>query len=268
MATKTNISILGCGWLGFPLAKKLVSQGYQVKGSTTSVQKLESFTNARINPYVIRLTANTTEGDIKNFIANSEILIVAIPPGLRKENAENFPAKLRTFLSHLKHSSIKNILFISSTSVYPDNNGIALEESVFMPDNEGGKQLLEAEELLKSAFPTTVLRFGGLIADDRHPIYHLSGKVNIAHPDAPINLIHRDDCISIIVRIIAGQIWDETFNAVTPFHPTRKEYYKEVAAKLQLPSPVFNEENPSFGKQVGSGKLLRIMGYDFIHPKL
>ncbi|MEZ7854793.1 MAG: SDR family NAD(P)-dependent oxidoreductase, partial [Cyclobacteriaceae bacterium] len=30
------ISILGCGWLGLPLARQLVQQGHQIKGSTTS----------------------------------------------------------------------------------------------------------------------------------------------------------------------------------------------------------------------------------------
>jgi 3-hydroxyisobutyrate dehydrogenase-like beta-hydroxyacid dehydrogenase len=31
----TKISILGCGWLGFPLAKALLKDGFTVKGSTT-----------------------------------------------------------------------------------------------------------------------------------------------------------------------------------------------------------------------------------------
>mgnify|MGYP003615968040 CR=1 FL=1 len=37
-----KISILGCGWLGFPLAQKLIETGYEVKGSTTSESKLEA----------------------------------------------------------------------------------------------------------------------------------------------------------------------------------------------------------------------------------
>ena len=30
----TQISILGCGWLGLPLAKALLKNGFSVKGST------------------------------------------------------------------------------------------------------------------------------------------------------------------------------------------------------------------------------------------
>ncbi len=37
---KTDNSILGCGWLGKPLAVSLLDEGFNVKGSTTSEEKL------------------------------------------------------------------------------------------------------------------------------------------------------------------------------------------------------------------------------------
>ena len=46
----TKISILGCGWLGFPLAKALLSKGLSVKGSTTSSEKLATLEKAGITP--------------------------------------------------------------------------------------------------------------------------------------------------------------------------------------------------------------------------
>ena len=42
----TKISILGCGWLGLPLAKALIENGFSVKGSTTSTDKLTALENA------------------------------------------------------------------------------------------------------------------------------------------------------------------------------------------------------------------------------
>ena len=41
MSTK-SIAILGCGWLGLPLGKYLVEQGYRVAGSTTRAEKLST----------------------------------------------------------------------------------------------------------------------------------------------------------------------------------------------------------------------------------
>ena len=35
-ASPTTVAILGCGWLGLPLAKHLLAQGHRVLGTTTS----------------------------------------------------------------------------------------------------------------------------------------------------------------------------------------------------------------------------------------
>ena len=41
-----QISILGCGWLGFPLAQALLKAGFSTKGSTTSIDKKEMLEKA------------------------------------------------------------------------------------------------------------------------------------------------------------------------------------------------------------------------------
>ncbi|MGO1586087.1 MAG: NAD(P)-binding domain-containing protein, partial [Mesonia sp.] len=53
---KNKIAILGCGWLGFPLAQKLVKEGYHVKGTTTTSGKLEKLEEAGIQSFLISLT--------------------------------------------------------------------------------------------------------------------------------------------------------------------------------------------------------------------
>ena len=48
-----NIAILGCGWLGFPLAIRLLQAGHKVEGSTTSVMKLQELSEEGIGPHLI-----------------------------------------------------------------------------------------------------------------------------------------------------------------------------------------------------------------------
>lgn len=55
MNGNNKISILGIGWLGFPLAKKLIEIGYDVKGSTTSESKIEVLKTNNIQPFQIEL---------------------------------------------------------------------------------------------------------------------------------------------------------------------------------------------------------------------
>jgi len=249
--------------------------GYLISGSTTSKNKIPILENAGINPFLVTLSAVEGHTEINSFLKNSEILIINIPPKLRGNYTENFVGKIQNIIPFIENSSVKKVLFVSSTSVYADENVTITEESIPNPDTESGKQLLEAEVLLQSNknFQTTVIRFGGLIGADRHPIKFLSGKTNIENPDAPINLIYLDDCIGIIETIIQNAQnenfnWNETFNAVAPFHPTRKEYYTQKAIELNLSLPHFNENKPSIGKLISSEKLEHILGYSFKNIKL
>ena len=265
-----QISILGCGWLGLPLAKSLIEKGYSVNGSTTLVDKISVLKNAGITPFQISLGEDEIKGEIDSFLANSEILIIDIPPKLRGDSKENFVEKIQTLVPFIAKSSVEKVIFVSSTSVYSDDNSTITEALEPRPDSESGKQLLASEKLLQSNtnFKTTVVRFGGLIGDDRHPIKFLAGRKNIENPDAPINMIHQEDCIGIIEEILRQAQndkleWNETFNAVAPVHPSRKDYYTNKAIALNLPLPEFNESKPSIGKWIVSTKIEAVLGYNF-----
>ncbi|WP_395051061.1 SDR family NAD(P)-dependent oxidoreductase [Flavobacterium sp.] len=268
----TQISILGCGWLGLPLAKALLENGLSINGSTTSNGKLQVLENLGIQPFLIALNSKSVSGDIEVFLNGSKTLIIDIPPKLRGNSKEDFVVKIKTLIPFIEKSTIENVLFISSTSVYGDTSTAlsVTEETKTCPETESGRQLVLAEQLLQSNsnFKTTILRFGGLIGEDRHPIHFLAGRTNLENPDAPINLIHQDDCIGIILKILRKNSWNETFNAVTPFHPGRKEYYTQKAKDLNLVPPEFNYENPAFGKTILSSKLENVLGYTFSKPNL
>lgn len=273
-----KISILGCGWLGLPLAKKLIEKGNSVNGSTTSENKLSILEDAGINPFLVILSDPEASGEgaledenvstINIFLAESEILIIDIPPKLRANTDSSrkiFVAKIETLIPFIEKSTIKKVLFVSSTSVYGDQNDLIIEETIPNPETESGKQLLLAEAILQKNqnFETTILRFGGLIGEDRHPVKFLAGKENLENPDAPVNLIRQNDCINIIEEIINQSKWNEVFNAVAPFHPTRKDYYTQKAKEQNLILPKFSTEKSNIKKIISSEKIENILKYEF-----
>ncbi len=269
---RRKTSILGIGWLGFPLAKKLIKIGYNVKGSTTSESKLENLKTNNIKPFQIELSEKEINGNIEGFLDDSEILIIDIPPKLRRNPKENFVEKMKLLITEIEKSTVKNVLFVSSTSVYADGFPIVEidENSIPNPDSDSGEQLLQVEKLLLSNnnFQTTILRFGGLIGEDRHPIKFLAGKTNVENPDAPINLIHQEDCIGIIVEMLNRvqhdrEIGNVVFNAVTPQHPARKEYYTQKAIENNLSLPIFDDSKKSVGKLISSKKVEEVLAYKF-----
>ena len=265
-----QISILGCGWLGLPLAKALLQNGISVNGSTTSTEKLSVLENSRIQPYQIILESESISGNIEPFLQGSETLIIDIPPKLRGNSKEDFIGKIATLIPYIENSAVKNVLFISSTSVYAEDNSIVTEDTKPQPETEGGRQLLAVEHILfrNSHFKTTTLRFGGLISEDRNPIRFLAGRKNIESPKAFINLIHQEDCIGIILKIIEKESWNETYNAVAPFHPSREDYYTKKAIELNLEVPEFNYEMPTFGKVIQSDKVQKKLEYTFTKKNL
>lgn len=265
-----QISILGCGWLGLPLAKSLIQKGFSVKGSTTSLEKILIMQNFGIEAFQLELSEAQINGNIDSFLQNTEVLIIDIPPKLRSISSENFVVKIQNLIPFIEKSSVTKVIFVSSTSVYADDDAIITEASIPNPETESGRQLLETEKLLQgnSNFQTTVIRFGGLIGESRHPIHFLAGRQHIENPEAPINLIHQIDCIGIIERIVKLDIWNEIFNAVVPFHPTRKDYYTQKATEMNLPLPEFNMTKTSIGKTILSDKIQTVLAYKFQNTTL
>lgn len=262
-----NICILGCGWLGLPLAKSLIEKGHSVKGSTTSREKLNTLSSKGIIPYKIQLFEEGVQGDITAFLGNANVLIIDIPPGLRSDPEVNFVAKINRLLSYIEKSGVQKVLFISSTSVFKDEKDFPVYLEEVKPNGiaENALQLIAAEDLLQSSeiFETSILRFGGLIGPGRHPVNYLSGKVDLKDPEGPVNLIHLEDCIGIIEAIIEKDTWGDSFHGVHPTHPTRKEYYSRKAKENSLASMSFNEISSSKGKFIKSNKVEVFLEYQF-----
>ncbi|MBT8238285.1 MAG: NAD(P)-binding domain-containing protein, partial [Croceitalea sp.] len=63
-----TIGIIGCGWLGKPLAKALLAENYKIKGSTTTKDKLKELEAEGINAHWIVLNENSIEGEIDLFL--------------------------------------------------------------------------------------------------------------------------------------------------------------------------------------------------------
>ncbi len=262
-----QISVLGTGWLGLPLSKALIEEGYRVNGATTSENKLEGLKKEGLQAYRVSLTEEGPVGDIISFLEGSETLIINIPPGLRRNPEIDFIAKIRKLIPYIEKSTIQNLLFISSTSVFVESEAFPLISEETLPNavSNAGKQLIKAEHLLQESktFKTTILRFAGLFDSRRHPATMLSRRSSVKNPKAPVNLIHLDDCIGIIKKIIKTNTWKEIFNASFPSHPEKAKYYTAVCKKMQLPIPDYDFDLPSKGKIINSEKLVTQLAYKF-----
>lgn len=259
-----TISILGCGWLGTALGKSLLRKEWKVKGSTSSTQSYNDLEMSGISTFYVKAKPKSIEVDYNSFFS-TDVLIVSFPPTRTDCVEESFPKKIAQVVQKVEELGIKKVLFISSTSVYESINTEVREGDEGNPEKASGRALLEAEKLFTASnkFRTTILRFGGLIGYDRNPASFLQGKTNIAG-ESPVNLIHRDDCVSIITKILEKDIWGEVFNASSPEHPSKRGFYTKAAKISEVPAPGFTDELEKF-KIINSDKLIKALDYKFAY---
>jgi len=258
--SQNKIGIIGCGWLGLPLAKEFISNNYKVKGSTTTKEKLKILKNQGIEAYLIEIAENSISDSIDSFLYELDILIVDIPPKIRKEVNTSYSEKIKRLIK--QSNKVKNILFISSTSVYGSMQGKIDSNTIALPDSENGKEILKTENIIKNK-NNTILRFGGLIGEERNPLKYLIQKEEILNSDAPINYIHLKDCIGIINAIISKGKWGETYSAVAPFHPSKIEYYNYICDYKKINRLNFSNKKTEINKEIYDDRIENELNYTF-----
>ncbi len=265
MNTNTKkVGIIGCGWLGFPLAKKFVASGFKVLGSTTSPQKLDKLKQANIDPYLLNFPDQIT--DLES-LSKVDYLIINIPPGRRNPTVQvDYPNWVKLILQ--KWEPTTKVIFVGSTSLYGGNTGVVNEQTIPLPKTASGKALLQIEALINEnqnlKNSTCILRLSGLVGGERHPARTLAGRTGLSNGDAPVNLVHRRDVINVVLEIIHKNKFGSDYNLSTDLHPTKREYYTTMASKLDLKSPQF-EIGGASSKVVDNTKVKKELNYELIY---
>lgn len=270
---KKRISILGCGWLGFPLAKRLLGSGItsQVKGSTTSKDKLDQFAGAGIDGYLLPLNPDDgLDASISKPFFDTDIIVISIPPRMSQNVAGNYSAQMRMVAEAIRQSPAKEVVFVSSTGVYRDLSQTAVEPDVQLPEHSAHPEMVAAENAIAALRPektVTILRLSGLLGYNRIPGKYVQGQKEMTTGDIPVNYIHRDDAAGIIKAVIQQGIQNETFNITAPFHPTRSEVYVDSCAQFGWEAPTFKmpEQHPAF-KLISGDKFSKTYQYEFKYP--
>ncbi len=266
MISNNRIGVLGCGWLGLPLAKSLIKNNYTVYGTTTNKSKLELLSAENINPFFLHIKKDGILGDIGKLLENLDILLINIPP--KNKIANEYSIKIRHLSDAIKKSNLNKVIFISSTGVYGSDQGKIDSCTIPKPSSQNGTNLVEAEKMMNNNFSTTILRFGGMIGPERNPAKVLSSKKIVYNPNNPVNLIHLNDCIGIIKCIIKKNKWGKTYLGVSPYHPSRESYYNSQCIKFGLNKINFAKKSNQTYKEITDKNIVEELGYDFKNPNL
>ena len=264
--TYHRISILGCGWLGFPLGIRLLEQDHFVRGSTTTKDKIPLLEESGIEPYFLQLDPRISGDDVTSFF-NVDTVVLNIPPPRVEDRITFMQQQADELVSYINASPVRRLVMVSSTGVYAARQQDADETDPHPPETENGKGLVAMESMLLEGLTASVavVRMAGLFGPERNPGRFLSGRQASGNGGEPVNMIHLEDAVGVIQALIDQPEVIGVYNACAREHPTRNEFYRKASELSGNPPPVLDAGEPRPWKRIISEKIRAATGYRFVY---
>ncbi|MBS0267070.1 MAG: SDR family oxidoreductase [Planctomycetes bacterium] len=231
--------IIGCGYLGQRVAAARVSQGWRVYALTRSTDRALEFQAAGIVP----LLGDVTQADSLPDFPAVDTLLYAV--GLDRRTGHSQRDVYVEGLNHvlpLLSGRTQRAIYISSTSVYGQNDGTWVDEaSECTPTSANGQVCLEAERLFQQYLPqANILRLSGIYGPGR-----LIARIDAlragtspgGNPDAWLNLIHIADATRAVLACDQSSAAGTTYLISDNEPVRRRDFYSRLAEQIGAPPP-------------------------------
>lgn len=234
-----SVLIVGCGYVGQRVARRLLDEGWEVSGVVRSHRSAESLAELGVVPIVADLDDSSSKFGLP--VAN-KVLFYFVPPSV----AGDVDLRLRNFLATACTADLPTrIVYISTSGVYGDCHGEWINESQPLnPTSLRAKRRADAESALydwsrETGCPAVTLRVPGIYGPGRLPLERIrEGLPLLREADSPYtNRIHVDDlaatCVAAMTRGRPGNVYN-----VSDGQPSNMtDYFNQIADYVRLPRP-------------------------------
>lgn len=274
-ANHCTVGIIGCGWLGKALATNLIEQGVPVLATSGQQCNVEQLQEKGITAQQLLLPANSKQLN-QHDVFSQQCLVIAITPQFKKGKADYGVKVAQLVDAATQRGVVQRIILLSSTAVYQGLEG-SVDENASL--NIVAENSLEKTKVLQSAEQavlnfhrkSNVLRLAGLVGPARHPGKFLQAKRTLKNSTAPVNLIHQQDAVGLILSLLSlsPTAPQGIFNGVSDTHVTKSQYYQTAAKSLGLELPTFDGDDTLNSTRVVNGdKAKKELDYVFVYPDL
>jgi len=245
MAGPKRVLVIGCGYVGLELGRRLASQGHTVFGLRRTVAGTGEMTGAGIQPLAADITRPETLAPLP---APFDWVVHCVSSSRR--GAETYRTVylegMRQVLNWLESRPPEAFAYTSSTSVYGQTSGDWVDESSPAdPGTEAGEALVATEALVLDAararrLPGCVLRVAGIYGPGRGHLFHqfLAGEARIQGDGSRwINMIHRDDVASALEAALERGTPGEVYNAADDEPVSQRDFLAWLAMRLGRAMP-------------------------------
>lgn len=242
--TGPSTLIVGCGYLGRVVGRRLIGRGGRVLGTTRSSEKAKALALDGIEPVIADVLDTQSLGALPE--AERVLYCVGFD---RRSGASMRSVSLDGLLNSLSRLDLKktSLVYVSSTGVYGQDDGSWVDEdSETRPTHESGRVCLEAERLVSETFAqaggaAVILRLAGLYGPGR--IIGRAGLERgepvVGDPTRYLNLIHVEDAATVALAALDRGEKGRAYLACDDLPLPRREYYELAARLLGGPPPRF-----------------------------
>ncbi|MBW4935535.1 NAD-dependent epimerase/dehydratase family protein [Marinobacter sp. F4206] len=196
-----RVLVAGCGKLGGAIAG-LLTDSATVFGLRRNPD--------RIPDGIHRLKADLMDRESleKAVPDNLDVVIYCLTPASYDEQGyqDAYVTGLANLLSVVAAQPLKQLIFISSTSVYSqDDDSWVDETSATQPVRFSGEKILAGERTaLESGHPATVVRFSGIYGPSRQRFLDevIAGRTDPQKPAPFSNRIHEEDAARVVQHLV------------------------------------------------------------------
>ncbi len=267
-----KVLIIGCGAIGYELAKQLAEAGHDVTGLKRNPLPVsqDGFKYFRADITVPRdLEGLGTDFDQVFFIVSAD-----------GRNESSYHAIYEKGIGNLinKFAQAKSQapwIFVSSTSVYGQSRGEWVDEdSPTLPEKATTLKIVDAEQKLISLNPMNiVVRFSGIYGPGRETLLRMAMQSPSIQQDPPYftNRIHQSDCVGVLRFLfeqrLSGKKLGQCYLASDDDPAPLWDVISWMAEQLQcnLPTKKVTGVNCDMNKRCRNN-LLKTLGYNFIYP--
>ena len=275
-----RVLIVGCGYVGLPLAAELARQRHEVFALCRSARVETELKETGVALLIGDITKPTTLPHLPSeydWVVNC----VSSSGGGEADYREVYLQGTRNLIEWLSTAPPRKFVYTSSTSVYGQNDGSSVtEQSAVELETATSKILVETEKLLLAAaandFPAVILRVAGIYGPERGYWFKqfLNGEAKIEGEGSRIlNMIHRDDVAGAIIAALIHGKPGNIYNAVDDEPVSQLDYFRWLSETLGRAMPPFAPEDSQSSRKRGvtnkkvlNHRLKTELGYQFKHP--
>jgi nucleoside-diphosphate-sugar epimerase len=261
--------VIGCGYLGEPVALEWAGErGHVTWATTRSPKRAAEMAASGLKPIVCDVLQRDS---LELPAAETVLYAVGLDRSAGASMRDVYVDGLRHVLDCLPRPG--RFLYVSSTSVYGARDGSWVDEDTpAAPMEDSGKVILEAEALLLSRLPDAViLRFAGIYGPDRLLRHRAieAGEPLPGDPEQWLNLIHLFDGVEAIMAAEKRGQAGRVYNIADGYPCARRQFFGEMARLLGAPAPRFVPGPSRPGREAGSRRIrnARMRQELQVHPR-